>query len=215
MANELIRPIDADTAHAIEELSKTAGKGLDVVTGAGGYAVDVLGRTPHNLIAFLFGDRLVHWRVRQLAVLQQRTREILSQRGVHEQEENPSIEIPLLEAAIDEGREELVTAWAKLWAAAMDPSRKKAVRRELIDTVKNMEPIDAVLFDACVQSLALQSSSGKRLAEVVVEMGLPYGTDDLLVSIEALKSLNLVGTLELDQGVITPYGRILARAIAE
>jgi hypothetical protein len=29
MANELIRPIDADTARAIEEASKTAGKAVE------------------------------------------------------------------------------------------------------------------------------------------------------------------------------------------
>ncbi len=47
MANELIRPIDENTARAVEELSKTAGKGLDVAGKVGGYAAGVVGRTPH------------------------------------------------------------------------------------------------------------------------------------------------------------------------
>jgi len=35
MGNELIRPIDADTARALEEVAKTTGKGIDAMTQVG------------------------------------------------------------------------------------------------------------------------------------------------------------------------------------
>jgi hypothetical protein len=216
VANELIRPFDPDTAHAIEELAKTASKGLEVVEKAGGYAANVVGRTPHDFLGFLFGDRLFHWRLRQLAALQQKTRKILTDRGVKEDEQNPSVEIPLLEAAIDEGREELVTIWAKLWAAAMDPSRKSIVRRSLIDVVKKLEPIDAVLFNLCAQELGEPNSTSSPLISFVFGSRLPYERDDLTISIDALKNLNLISeTAATGAGRVTSLGRMLARAVID
>jgi hypothetical protein len=211
--NELIRPIDENTARAIEELSRTAGKGIDVVAGAGGYAADVVGRTPHNLIALLFGDRLVHWRIRQLARLQQRTREILSQRGVEEAEENPSVEIPLLEAAIDEGRDELLDVWAKLWAAAMDPSRKGSVRRSLIDVVKKMEPVDAVVFDICAREV--RGGVMGQLNLTIQDFRVDFSQDEILVSLAALDDLGLLSFQGSIVANIRPLGRLLAAAIVD
>jgi hypothetical protein len=37
MPNELIRPIDPDSAHAIEEAAKAAGKAIDAAMQAGRY----------------------------------------------------------------------------------------------------------------------------------------------------------------------------------
>jgi hypothetical protein len=214
--NELIRPIDENTARAIEELSKTTGKGLDVVARAGGYAADVVGRTPHNLIAFLFGDRLAHFRIRQLARLQQRTREILSQRGVEEAEENPSVEIPLLEAAIDEGRDELLDVWAKLWAAAMDPSRKGSVRRSLIDVVKKMEPVDAIVFDICAREARRKGRLGLTAQNFKIDFKIDFSQDEIIVSIGELGHLGLL-SIEGSSvvGYIGPLGRLLAAAVVD
>jgi hypothetical protein len=46
MSKELIRPIDPDTAHAIEEAAKLGIKLLDSGDKAAGYATGVLGRAP-------------------------------------------------------------------------------------------------------------------------------------------------------------------------
>ena len=220
MANELIRPIDENTARAVEELSKTAGKGLDVAEKVGGYAAGVVGRTPHDLIAFLFGDRLAHWRFRQLVKLQERTREFLEQRGVGETEENPSVEIPLLEEAIDEGRDELVDLWAKLWASAMDPLRKAVVRRSLIDTVKKMEPIDAILFEVIAKEVSNNRYSlGNNTIYNFIRQKFPqYVDNSIWVSLEELKALDLIAFLPAEQipqlaSPVTHLGNMLWRAI--
>lgn len=217
MANELIRPIDPDTARAIEEVAKTAGKGLDLAGQAGGYAASIVGRTPGDFIGFVFGDRLFHWRVRQLAALQQKTNEILLKRAVADPEQNPSIEVPLLEAAIDESREELVSLWAKLWAAAMDPQRKAVVRRSLIDVVKKMEPIDAAIFATILSDPQAFGGIGEpgKISAGLRKHGFSYPDDETRVSIEALVGLNLISSNIHLNAQATSLGKTLWRAIED
>ena len=50
MSNELIRPIDPDTAHAIEETAKLGTKLLDSGGKTAGYVTGIFGHLPHNLI---------------------------------------------------------------------------------------------------------------------------------------------------------------------
>jgi hypothetical protein len=139
VANDLI---DENTARAIEEASKAAGKGLDLAGKAGSYAAAVFGRSPHNLVGLLLGDRIFHWRIRQAAALEEHTVKLLAERGIQPPfgELSPSIEMPLLKAALDDTREQLVDLWARLLAAAMDPTRKSRVRQSFITTLKQMEP---------------------------------------------------------------------------
>ena len=49
MGIELIKPIDSDTAHAIEEAAKTAGKAIDAASETGKYFSRVLGQVPEKL----------------------------------------------------------------------------------------------------------------------------------------------------------------------
>jgi hypothetical protein len=50
MGNEIIRPIDEDTAKAIEAASHFGGKLVDAGTAAGGYLGQTLGSLPENLV---------------------------------------------------------------------------------------------------------------------------------------------------------------------
>jgi Abortive infection alpha len=149
MANELIRPIDENTAKAIEESARTLGKGFDLAGGLGAYLARALGGVPQNLIGILVGDWLIHKRVRRWSELQDETRQILGQRRVKEPYDDisPSIALPLIEAALDEDREGLKELWAKLLAAAMDSKRKHLVRADLISTLKQLEPLDAIVLN--------------------------------------------------------------------
>ena len=156
MADELIRPIDENTAKAIEESAKTLGKGFDLVGGLGAYLARALGGAPENLIGLLVGDWLIHKRVRRWSELQAETRRILDQRNVKEPYDDisPSIALPLIEAALDEDREGLK---AKLLAAAMDPKRKHLVRADLISTLKQLEPLDAIVLNTVYDAGGLNS----------------------------------------------------------
>lgn len=134
MANELIRPIDADSAHAIEEASKAASKAIEAAMQTGKYVGAVLGDLPHDLVGII-GDWVAHKRARRWAELQAETEKILRERGVENRENvSPSVAIPLIAAAVNEDREGLKQMWAKLLAAALDPSRASRVRPLIIAT---------------------------------------------------------------------------------
>ena len=86
-----------------------------------------------------------HERIR--ASLRARTAEILKERKVDAPETPPpSIMVPLLAAAQNESREELVGLWAKLLATAMDPQRSGLYRREFVPIAAQIEPLEAVLL---------------------------------------------------------------------
>ena len=53
MANELIRPIDPDSAHAIEETAKATAKAIDLAAQAGKYIGAVIGDLPHDLVGIM------------------------------------------------------------------------------------------------------------------------------------------------------------------
>jgi hypothetical protein len=143
MANELIRPIDPDSAHAIEESAKATSKAIDAVTQSGRYAGAVLGDLPYDLVGIM-GDWVKHVRARRWAELEAETEKILRERGVKNRERvSPSVAIPLITAALDEDRDILKQLWAKLLASAMDPARTDQVRPSLIALLKQMDPLDA------------------------------------------------------------------------
>jgi len=148
MSDELFRPIDPDTARAIEhagraveETAKVAGAVVDADTAATSYTAGVLGRIPHNLFG-LIDDRLDHYRIRRWAELCSETREHLNRWGAKEPFEEiiPSVATSLLEVALNETRDGLKQIWDRLVAAARHPGRKELVRQSLISIVKRMDP---------------------------------------------------------------------------
>jgi hypothetical protein len=226
MSNELMRPIDADTAHAIEETAKFGTKLLDSGDKAAGYATGVFERLPHNLVG-LVGDWVCHQRIRQWAKLQVRTKQILNERGIKEpyEEVSPSIALPLLEAAVDETREELSELWAKLLAAAMDPKRRDLIRQSFVQIVKQMEAFDVLVLKVIANNQT--HGQGSTSFDVVVE-SLGQGTDvrnDVLESFEALAKLRCISFRDatvpgqgqggpMNNPYLTPFGMLLMRAVS-
>src|SRR5580700_8223369 len=75
-----------------------------------------------------------------------RTEQILRERDVQDVIElSPNMAVALIAGAQEEGKEELMELWARLLANAMDPSLN-TVRHSFIATVKNMDPVDAVVL---------------------------------------------------------------------
>jgi hypothetical protein len=130
MAEELIRPIDGDSAHAIEEAAKATSKAIDAITQSGKYAGAVLGDLPHDLVGIM-GDWVKHVRVRRWAELQATTNKILRERAVEKPADvSPSVAIPLIAAAINEDRAVLKDLWARRMAPVQNPqgSREHSVK---------------------------------------------------------------------------------------
>jgi hypothetical protein len=215
MAIELIKPIDENTARAIEESAKALGKGIDLVGGLGAYLARALGGVPESLVGLLIGDWLVHQRVRNWQKLNARTKEILEGRAVKEPyaEVSPAIAVPLIEAAINEDREELADLWAKLLAAALDPRRKNTVRQNIIETLKQLEPLDALILEVVFdqQGAAWTLSGRDYLAK---RFGIQQ--EEVLVSFENLRRLGCISFPQagaMINPIAAPMGQLLIRAV--
>lgn len=137
---------DADT---IQETAKALRKAIEVGGESGKYIADMLGTFPKDLVGLLLGDPISYARFRARAWYDKKVTEILKQRGIWGKTKpvSTSIALPLIETAQDEIREGLRELWARLIANAMDPDRASSVRRNIIETVKQFEPIDALLLE--------------------------------------------------------------------
>lgn len=124
---------------AIEETAKSAGKALDLVKSASPAIGDIYG--------LMIGDKISERRKRNLDALAVETKKILEDRKVEAKELPEQIGLPLLDAAQSESREELRTRWARLLANAMDPERVGDVRPDFIETMKALEPVDAIVLE--------------------------------------------------------------------
>jgi hypothetical protein len=210
MANELIRLIDPESAHAIEETAKAAGKAVDVAAGAGKYVVDVLGELPHDLLG-IAGDWVKQKRARRWAELSAETEKILYGRGARERiDPSPSVVIPLIAAAIDEDRDGLKELWAKLLAATLDPARSGFFRATFIDVTKKMDPLDAVVLEAANgRGGAINGTTRNDLAAA-----LKASRDQIDVAVANLVKLELAGIVHQPDAALTPLGREFLRAVA-
>jgi Abortive infection alpha len=150
-----------------------------------------------------------------VAEIEEKAREIIAARGAIAEEVSPSIADPLIEAAADEERAEPKDLWAKLLAAAMDPSRKNLVRLSFITTLKQMDPLDARVLEALYGIYPAGFGQGMNGRDQLSQQ-LSVTHDEVLVSFGNLESLNCVGfSLERPKisPIITPSGRLLIEAL--
>ncbi len=141
-------------AKAVEETAKATNKGLEVIHAAGSYIGEALGSLPADAVGLAGGDWLREARLRNLEKLRHRTDQIRKDRGVEDQspELSPSILIPIAEAASNESRDDLQELFARLLANAADPNRDNRVRREFIELVSQLEPLDARMLVAFAEA---------------------------------------------------------------
>jgi hypothetical protein len=146
MGNEVIRPIDEVSARAIAEASIFGGKVVDAGTAGANWFAGVLGKLPHNLVGII-DDQVVYVRARRWAELNADLDRRLIERGVKDRiEPSFSVLLPLVEAAIDETRQELKELWERLLANAFDPARQDQVRLSFVELLKKLDPFDAVVL---------------------------------------------------------------------
>jgi hypothetical protein len=111
-------------------------------------------------------------------------------------EPSPSVLIPLLQAAVDEGRAELQDLWAALLANAMVDGGRR-VRRDYFDAVRQMEPMDALVFDIIARrpnphsnEIVTADADVRFIEHQRMELGiLP---DDLAIAVAKLVKLGCV-----------------------
>jgi hypothetical protein len=96
--------------------------------------------------------------------------------------------------------------WAGLLTAALQPDGGQRVRRAYFDTLTQMEPLDAVLFDAIIRSK--KNKPGGRVDANLVGGQAGIHGDERTVSVIALEKLGLI-IFSPHDGLhdVKPYGQ--------
>lgn len=138
--------MEPETAKALAETAKAIPSVAGLAEKAGGYMAQVLGDLPQNLVGLL-GDWVSEKRLRNLAAMKVKTDlhlATIDSSRLHEP--SPTLLLPLLEAAAEEGRDELQNLWAALLANAwIDDGRR--LRRDFFEVIKRLEPEDAMILN--------------------------------------------------------------------
>jgi len=124
---------------------------------------------------------------------------------------SPNVADQIIDAAIDEEREELRDIWAKLLVAAMDPQRKGLVRRSVIAAVKLMDPLDALVLESMYKD---PPPVGQHLRNVISDR-LGASGEEIDVSIANLTTIGLITSSSPTTHYVTPLGKILMGAVAD
>ncbi len=201
-----------DEAHMVASLADLGGKVVDAVSGVGRYAAEVFGTVPHDVVGVAIGDRLRQRRTENAIRYQAKTIALLA--GVDPARispPSPSVLIPWMTAAADEEREELCDLWAALLAnAALDGGRK--VRREFFETLRQMEPPDAVLLEVFPRAPAQSQNETQEVAlQRLFSDRMGHGGADMHLSLHALEKLGCL--MRSLYWTSTPYGRALRAAL--
>ncbi len=209
----LVASLTDEQAKAVQS---TVGFGTTVVkegSDLARYAGRVLGTIPHDAVGLIIGDPLHFVRTAIAGQYDVLLDKILKRLGVGQiQPVSPSLAIPLMRAAYDEGRPELQALWASLIADAMDPSRAGRVRISFIDTLKRFDPLDVLVLRARYDDQGeLRPNPTARISEL-----LQQSQDEVQISADNLRMLNCVATPgSVANFHLTNYGRALVRACVD
>jgi len=211
MADDLI-PISDEQAKAVQEVAKTTGRALELSEKAGAYIAWVLGTAPADLVGILGGTWLHQVYIRNVARCGARTKEILDARGVTETVAlSPSLAVPLLQAAANDSQNELQELWARLLAAAMDPTRTNLVRQRFAEAIRKLDPPDTRVLTALPGRGGGIGQGDLRAAASDV------GTtrDEFEVSLENLVKAELLSEPTPKMWALSPFGREFLRAVMD
>ncbi len=169
---------------------------------------------PEQALGLAGGAWVSEQRARNRTRLSLRTAEVLKTRGVAiDFETSPSVIIPLIGMAQDEGREELVDLWARLLATALDPAARHHYRRDFVAIAAGLEPMDML----CLQKLDSGATKAWRYRRESVAKALCQSQDRVDLALSSLARLGLIDPAKLDgtdfQPFVTPLGREFLTAL--
>ena len=139
-------------ARAVEESAKAVQAVAPEVSAMATYLARLVGTVPEDFVDIVLGQPLRHLRVRTGIWWAERTYEYVTKRGIeHPKHLSAKGVIAVFEAATEEADESILDLWARLMANAIDPNRDTSLSRQLIATLKEFEPDDAIVFDVLGQ----------------------------------------------------------------
>ena len=217
--NDVNMPGVDKPAEAVAETAKLGQDLVELTKGGGQWASAVLGTLPHDVVGIL-GDKVRAYRIERAYELRQRVMGRLAAKGYQKPEElnaPPSLLLPILEAAVDEDREELQSLWEKLLAAASAPETRAGVRHSYIKIVKELDPPDALVL----QDAPVWTSKFDWANDAAGRLKLPI--EEIRLSVRNLKEAGLiVGMGGAAKGAggeqsgysISDLGKLFLRAVA-
>jgi hypothetical protein len=165
-----------------------------------------------NALGVLGGDWLSEVRARNRAKLKDRTEKILHDRHAEPIDvASPSVITPLLSAAQDESRDELIDIWAALLATALNPKTQSQYRREFTDIAKQLEPLDVLVLTELASLPEDLASAQSRVVRVSNRLKRPV--QEVALSVEALFRLGLTESSHTNPRLVV-RGIQLMRAIS-
>lgn len=188
-------PITA-VAKAVEESAKTGRALIEAGSSLASFVGKALDTAAEDTIGLLGVDYLRHLRIRNLDKIVRKTEETLRARGVEDPEQiSPKALLQDLEAASEEADETLRDMWANLLANSMDPNKDTSLQHIFIDTLKQMEPIDALI---------LRETAGKspKLSVDVKDLASRLNRRETLVTVSGnrLADLGIVSVIKTQGG---------------
>jgi hypothetical protein len=194
-----------------DEQSKALQEALKLLQGLGGFLKKTFGTVPEDLVGRFGGDWLRVRRLENFARIAEKAQERLKARHVDAPEPpRLSILLPLIDAAADEEDDQLQDIWARLLAAAADPTRAGLVRLAFVGIVKKMDPLDTLVLREL--STPGVQPAGSMIATMTAKFGVTQ--DDVIVSSNNLEELGCVVSAPATPR-ITPMGRLLIRAVSD
>jgi hypothetical protein len=203
---------------AVTAVAQTTGKVIDASQALGSFVAKILGTALEDAVGLLGGDWVSHMRSRNAHRLQQRTDEILGQRQAEIKPLSLSVAKPLIEAAQDESRDELVEMWARLLANALDKSRPP-IRRAFIEALKRLDSLDVLILERTYKDDRHSWVDHDHWPE-----SFNVTADEFHVSITHLvdigciaydKRVHISGRPDIPSHILLPFGRELLRACSE
>jgi hypothetical protein len=201
-----------ESAKAAQEVAKLGTKFVDAASAAAPFINRVLGRPIEDAAGLLIADPLRAARILAQDWYARRVSQKLRERNLKDEELKavpPNIAVALLEAAQDESRDELKEIWASLLANAMDPNRTSRVRLEFIGTLKQLNPLDALVLRELAATPNMSPNSREFLSG-----RLNVNRDEIVVSSQHLVKLGCIEVSTTDKGNygVLSYGKLLLRA---
>ena len=211
---------------AVGEVAKASGKAIDLTTKVGSFISKIFGPASEQL-GGVVEDWAKYFRAKNLLAISDRVEAIRAKRNQSGKPLtiNPSLGIPLLEAASIAEDDVLRDMWAELISSATDPDEGMIVRKLFVDLLSSLDPIDAEIL-LWISSQGWNNALG-NIDPPSIAVGVSTSEDEVLISLRNLSRLALVenGILDTPEGVyvasnskvrsrIAPLGVALLKACA-
>lgn len=174
----------------VQEIAKATGKTADLLSAAGGFLDDVLGKTLRQFGGIL-ADRAAHFRFRNALIIAEKAQRLLDARGIQGKllSIEPRFALPLLDAASLETEDEIQDLWAALLANAADPKRALRLRKVILEILGGLEPLDArILKFLADPTLDARYTvlTGATVNADVISTGLEVEIKEVKISLQTL-----------------------------